>query len=53
MAKEAAVTEGRATGTLGPAQAAAEEGAAAVEMGLEVEVPAGGVGPWRTLGLKE
>ena len=67
-AREAAVVaKGRTTCTLGPApDAAAEEAPTAAEMGPvaeevgpvaelgpEVEVSAGGVGPWRTYGRKE
>ena len=63
--REAVSTEGRAVGTLGLAPAAtvkgaaaaelapATEGATAAELGPGVEVLAGGVGPWRTRGLKE
>ena len=54
-AGKAAATEGRTAGTLGSASTAATEGAAeaAIELGLDMEVPVGGVGPWRTCGLKE
>ena len=57
----AAIVEGCATGTLGsaPAAAAEEVGPATekvgpiAELGPGVEVPAEGVGPWRTCGWKE
>ena len=42
----AMAAEGRTTGTLGPAPAAAEEETrSAAELGLGVEVPVRGVGP--------
>ena len=50
---------GRAVGTLGPAPAVAAEGPTAVEKPAAAEEPAvegsaaGGVGLWRTYGLKE
>ena len=50
-----AAAEGRTAGTLAPAAGelvAAALGPAATAA-LEVEVPVGGVGPWRTHGRKE